>query len=62
MVLWNENSLSEFKNLWISKFFILPHLLNQSPTLLEDKLKLIPNKIIVTGNCKIKQSFIKRSM
>ena len=31
-------------------FLYYPHLLNQSPTLLEDKLKLIPNKIIVTSN------------
>ena len=30
-------------------FLYYPHLLNQSPTLLEDKLKLIPNKIIVTS-------------
>lgn len=30
-------------------FLYYPHFLNQSPTLAEDKLKLVPNKIIVTN-------------
>jgi hypothetical protein len=39
----------ETEILGFQNFLYYPHLLNQSPTIFEDKLKLLPNKIVVTS-------------
>lgn len=45
----------KIKNFGYQGFLYYPHLLNQSPTLYEEKAKVLPNEILVPGKLALKQ-------